>query len=132
MQNFALKTFKLRFIQPAFFLSSSRSTFKMPKQNKESKKTTGSQAKPVVQNKDNLCTINLDKSGNICIKVHAKPGAKINSITGKFGFIHMYIYVTMEVVHIIYLCIIYYILYIIFMHVICTALAYLYRQPATT
>jgi hypothetical protein len=29
-------------------------------------------------------SISVDKSGNICLKVHAKPGAKINSITGVF------------------------------------------------
>jgi hypothetical protein len=56
---------------------------KMPKPNKDCKKSSN-QTKPAnnASNQD-IYPVNLDKSGNLTIKIHAKPGAKINSITGK-------------------------------------------------
>ena len=51
---------------------------KMPK--KDSKKAENT--KQDIKSEEE--SISVDKSGNICLKVHAKPGAKINSITGVF------------------------------------------------
>jgi len=47
---------------------------------KKSQKKTPDTSKQDIKSEEE--SVSVDKSGNICLKVHAKPGAKINSITG--------------------------------------------------
>lgn len=65
-----------------FYLSPTCNTMSSAKKSSGSKKSKGNEKNTTKSTKESpIGPISLNKTGNIIIKIHAKPGAKQNSVT---------------------------------------------------